>query len=733
MMKRGYPFTSGNLNFGYNYDYVPKTGSSGGGGGERGSPGPLGPPGPSGIQGPPGQRGPQGDPGPAGPAGTQGLPGQPGNIGPRGPKGDKGAKGDQGLQGPIGHNGQPGPRGQPGTFAGRGDKGDKGDKGNKGDKGDRGVKGVKGDPGPPGPVGPTGPHGAAGAPGADGKDGVQGGGGAAGAQGPKGQNGNQGPRGFTGPPGGPGAQGPPGSDGTDGVQGPPGPRGQKGDTGPRGAKGPKGDSGGLSDTGFTMQDDIDMHGNKIIGLGTPTTRSEPVTKHYGDSTYLTNGGFVMRGDIDMGDYKITNLGTPTNNTDGVNKKYVDDKKYKLDKTIKKQIVMVDKIFEKITYEDSSGNTKGFFETFQFASTGKFAPYNGGRGQNLVVDRETRKEKVPHMGFRAPLKIEQDIAEGESMTEIAFTTPQTRQDKYGMIFSVKFLNETGKALKTKSAFTDTGNVNTAQSIKSIGSINLNGNVYQYFLVKVDADALYARSGTAVQFNFTSSKLKNGKMIMESFEGFTFNNFSDSDYNSANITTHTPYLHQKDFDKNKFQDVMVGDTLLAGMKQDDGTVVANESLRLTLHNIINTIPHRMTFLLPYISPADAKTQNSNWCRFKAGVPGYPIPVLPCQGTGKIIITLLTHTFDKDNTIPTANLTFQYRLKIYEESVSTTSEYPFRNIDYTGTKRSVNTFYLNTNLMYTPTASCIGFTLEFRQKLPETALGNESQLIFEVNHIL
>ena len=219
----------------------------------------------------------------------------------------------------------------------------------------------------------------------------------------------------------------------------------------------------------------------------------------------------------------------------------------------------------------------------------------------------------------------------------------------------------------------------------------------------------------------------------YEGFTFNNFSDSDSNSANITTHTPYPHQKDFDKNKFQDVMVGDTLLAGMKQPDGTVIANESLRLTLHNIINTIPHRMTFLLPYISPADAKTQNNGWCRFKPGVTGYPAPVLPCQGTGQVIITLLTHTFDKDNTIPTTNLTFQYRLKIYEESVSTTSEYPFRNIDYTGTKRSVNTFYLNKNLEYTPTSPCIGFTLEFRQKLPETALGNESQLIFEVNQIL
>ena len=89
-----------------------------------------------------------------------------------------------------------------------------------------------------------------------------------------------------------------------------------------------------------------MHGNKITGLGDPTTRSEPVTKYYADSTYLTNGGFVMRDAIGMGGYKIMNLGTPTNNTDGVNKKYVHDKKYKLDKTTKMQIVIVDKVFEK---------------------------------------------------------------------------------------------------------------------------------------------------------------------------------------------------------------------------------------------------------------------------------------------------------------------------------------------------------------------------------------------------
>ena len=243
--------------------------------------------------------------------------------------------------------------------------------------------------------------------------------------------------------------------------------------------------------------------------------------------------------------------------------------------------MVDKDFTKITYEDSNGNVKGTFEKFQFASTGPSAPYNEGYGQNLVVKRETRYEKVPNVGFRAPLKIEQDTGIGDVMTKIAFTTPQTRKDQYGMSFAVKFLNETEKADASMSAFTDAGGVDTQESIKGLGAITVNRNTYSYFLVKVAPDT-QNRTETTVQFNFTSSKLKNGKMIMEIYEGFTFNNFSDSDYTRANITTRT-YPHQEDFDKHKFQDVMSGDVLLAGTKQSDGTVNANDTLRLTQANL------------------------------------------------------------------------------------------------------------------------------------------------------
>ena len=71
-----------------------------------------------------------------------------------------------------------------------------------------------------------------------------------------------------------------------------------------------------------------MNTNKITGLGSPTSNSEPVTKQYGDSTYLTDGAFVMSDNIGMGGHTVTNLGTPTNNTDAATKKYVNDKKCK---------------------------------------------------------------------------------------------------------------------------------------------------------------------------------------------------------------------------------------------------------------------------------------------------------------------------------------------------------------------------------------------------------------------
>ena len=549
-----------------------------------------------------------------------------------------------------------------------GPDGQPGPRGQAGTAAQKGEKGEKGDPGPAGPQGipgtqgPRGPKGEKGDPGPAGPQGIPG---TQGLQGPAGQPGNDGADGA------PGSQGLQGQAGNPGKQGPQGQTGTQGPRGPRGPKEEKGDPGGPP------------------GPQGPQGPPGP------------QGPKGAKGE---------------KGNSGI-----------LDKTIKRQVVMIDKGFEKITYEDSNGNVKGIFEKFQFVNTGPSAPYNEGHGQNIIVTRETRKEKVPHMGFRNPLKIEQDAISGDNVTRITFTTLQTRQDQYGMLFSVKFLNETEKADTSMSVVTASGGVYTGQSIRGLGPITVNGNTYYYFLCKIDADT-QRRSETTVQFNFNSSKLKNGKMAIEIYEGFTFNNFSLGDYTSANITTHFPYPHQNDFDKHKFQDVMIGDVLLAGTKQDDGTVTANEMLRLTGINLTNAIPFHIKVMLPYEG-----LKTSSWCIVRNGTStGFPNLVFPCQGTGDIAIVLLTHSFDNDSVIPTSQFSLQFRLVIYKESVSATSEKLFNEISYTDNdgrrpaiKRSGRVFYLNRQLSYTPPASCIGYSLQFKQTKPLTALGNESQL--------
>ena len=364
--------------------------------------------------------------------------------------------------------------------------------------------------------------------------------------------------------------------------------------------------------------------------------------------------------------------------------------------------------------------------------------------------------------------------GDRLTKIAFTTPQTRQDQYGMLFAVRFLNETGKAEDSMSVFTDAGGVDTTESIKGLNSVGLNVNGYQYFyfLAKIGADRI-ARTETTVQFNFVSTKLKNGKMALEIYEGYIFDNFSNSDYTSANLTSHTPYPHQKDFDKHKFRDAMTGDVLLAGTehndgtvtvndklrltdanlgkevmsgdvflagtKQNDGTVLANSDLRLTGLNLKGVMPFEMTAILPYNG-----LSTSTWSVVLTGInTGYPAPLFPCHGTGQITIRLLTHLFDNDSTIPTSNFTLQYRLIAYKESnVGVSRDFHLHtNVNYTNEdavrpaiKRSGRAFKINRALTYNPPSDCIGYGLEFKQVKPTTPnLGNESVLICLLSQIL
>ena len=125
-------------------------------------------------------------------------------------------------------------------------------------------------------------------------------------------------------------------------------------------------------------------------------------------------------------------------------------------------------------------------------------------------------------------------------------------------------------------------------------------------------------------------------------------------------------------------MLGDVLLAGMQQDDGTVTANEKLRLTPPSILGALPHHLSLCLGYTSPARGVSTNGGWC-YPERRSGYPACIVPCRGTKEIMITLLTHAFDADSVLPTHNLNFQFRLKLYHNNASKTTEKVFNEIYY------------------------------------------------------
>ena len=268
-----------------------------------------------------GQQGPKGDTGPQGPKGDTGPQGPKGDKGTQGAKGDTGAQGPKGDKGDVGLQGPEGPKGDKGETGAQGPKGDKGDQGSggssKGDKGDTGPQGPKGDKGGTGPQGPKGDQGDTGPQGSKGDKGNTG------AQGPKGDQGDTGPQGSKGDKGNTGAQGPKGDTGSQGPKGDTGSQGPKGDKGDTGNQGPSG-SGGLSDTGFTMQGNINMNNNKITNLPDPTLANDPITKQYATRVYLTDSGFTMQDNIGMNNHEILGLNpVHSDDTAAVSQNYTD--------------------------------------------------------------------------------------------------------------------------------------------------------------------------------------------------------------------------------------------------------------------------------------------------------------------------------------------------------------------------------------------------------------------------
>ena len=275
--------------------------------------------------------------------------------------------------------------------------------------------------------------------------------------------------------------------------------------------------------------------------------------------------------------------------------------------------MVDKNFEKIIYKDNTGKDKGKHKTFSIGTKPPdITPSNGGYGRNLRVVRETEKEKVPLIGFRYPLKIEQDKyidpAGTIDITEVNFTVPSTRSDHFGMFFCIMFLNETNKAISSTLLTSYYNGVNQVQKIKRIGSITVNNMSYQYYLCNINSDiAPNPMTYLEVRLQFTSSTLKNGKMSMKVYEGFIFDGFTNNDYKNANVTTHFTYPHLKEFDKHKFQDAMVGDVLLTGVGRADGTVIPNDALKITTNNL----PTEITTFLPFLNTIKDQKLDAHTC--------------------------------------------------------------------------------------------------------------------------
>lgn len=86
-------------------------------------------------------------------------------------------------------------------------------------------------------------------------------------------------------------------------------------------------------TGGMLIGDLDMNGNRLLGVRAPTAEADAANKKYVDEAAeavkkvtLSNSGGTVTGDIDMGGNALSNVKTPVFDTDGATKGYVDGKR-----------------------------------------------------------------------------------------------------------------------------------------------------------------------------------------------------------------------------------------------------------------------------------------------------------------------------------------------------------------------------------------------------------------------
>lgn len=93
-------------------------------------------------------------------------------------------------------------------------------------------------------------------------------------------------------------------------------------------------------TGGTVIGDLDVNGNRLFGIATPTADSDAASKKYVDSSVsdaknasLPRAGGAMTGNISMGGNTVQGLKSPTAGADAATKDYVDGKRHTFTATL----------------------------------------------------------------------------------------------------------------------------------------------------------------------------------------------------------------------------------------------------------------------------------------------------------------------------------------------------------------------------------------------------------------
>ncbi len=385
-----------------------------------------------------------------------------------------------------------------------------------------------------------------------------------------------------------------------------------------------------------------------------------------------------------------------------------------------------------------------YRSFEFEDTGASKPYNSGRGTNLVITKSTTFDSVPILGLRAPIRITQDAETPTAVTEISFVGKHPRQKGYGVIFAIVDRITTAKTVTVSAS---SGSSSSDGEIRRLGTQDYDGNTYEYYLVR-NADNGYFNVEFSVQIVYTPADLPNGKMDISVYGGFTFEQFSDANYKTANLTDKLYFAHVKDYERQKFKAVMKGDTLLAGFEQQNGTIRPSKRLKITKTNLesafANTIlqhitrsilQHTVTCSVIMTSPSQTL---SGWCYPKSHLTGYPTAMYPLVGTNTLHLTILTHAFDNDSAIGN-NLELEFRLLLRTAGTNTDTDdgtaanlgiinYWHSTDPTSQIKRSEKRFRINHTFVYEPSQSFIGYSIQFRQVKPTAPLlGNESNIVF------